>query len=132
MITLHPPFRKPVRTLDRSARRSRRIRTYSRYAELLHHPKVVIRESLTPLAAAVDAAPILKLCPANWDACIPATVTARADRTLATKNSLDNGVPSLKVKKRPGEEPQIAGNCKNKHRSMCAMFFSLQEPAMSE
>ena len=79
---------------------------YSRYAELLHHPKVLIRESSTPLAAAVDATPILKLCPANWDACIPATV--RADRTFATNKSLDNGVPSLKVKKGPGEEPRTA------------------------
>ena len=79
---------------------------YSRYTELLHHPKVLIRESSTPLAAAMDAALILKLCPANLDVCIPATV--RADHTLAVNNSLDNGVSFLKVKNGPREEPRTA------------------------
>ena len=36
---------------------------YSRYARLFHRPKVLTVESSRPLAAAVMAAPMRKLCP---------------------------------------------------------------------
>ena len=67
---------------------------------------VLIRESSTPRAAAVVAAPILKLCPANFDASKP--VFDSASLTLLTNCSRDKGRPSLNWKKGPGWLPRIA------------------------
>ena len=64
---------------------------YKRYAELSHLPNVFIRESSTPLAAAVDAAPIWKLCPENLLASIPDSL--RAFRTLLTNDARVSAVP---------------------------------------
>jgi len=47
------------------------VRIYNVYAELSHRPMVLINESWIPLLAAVVAAPILKLWPANWEAFTP-------------------------------------------------------------
>lgn len=58
-----------------------------------------MRESCSPLAAAVVAAPMRKLCPAYWEQSNPAA--ASADLTAATNRSLIRCLPSVNLKKAP-------------------------------
>ena len=48
---------------DTPERSLRGMRTYARYAELDHLPKILMTASSIPAAAADVAAPIRKLCP---------------------------------------------------------------------
>jgi len=88
---------------DRLARRSFGDRTYRRKAELCQRPKVWIVESSNPTKAAVVAAPIRKLCPANWSWGSP--MALRQARTRFVKPHFVTGFPVVSRKKGP------AGNC---------------------
>ena len=52
-----------VKVAENLARWSLGVFIYNVYAELFHHPSILIVESLIPFWAAVVAAPILTLCP---------------------------------------------------------------------
>ena len=85
-----------TRVFESWASSSLGIRTYLRYVELCHLPRVWMVESCMPLDLAVVAAPMQKLWPANLELSTPASL--RFFRNWATKRSLDSTEPSLNTK----------------------------------
>jgi len=62
---------------------------YTRYAELLHLPKVLITESFIPALAAAVAAPMRKLCLAKF--CSVRPVALSASLTLLVNEDFMSG-----------------------------------------
>ena len=69
----------PARVLATAHRDSRGVLMYAVYAELSQRPSVSMRESWMPRWAAVEAAPMQKLCPGYFEQLWPAE--DKADRT---------------------------------------------------
>jgi len=72
---------------------------YTRYAELLHLPKVLITEFSIPALAVAVAAPMRKLCPVKF--CSGRPVALSASLTLLVNEDFVSGRPSLNWKKGP-------------------------------
>ncbi len=94
---------EPARAFQILVRHSCGISIYSKYAELLHLPNVLIRGSSNPLSTAVVAAPFRKLCPAYWESFSPALV-----RAALTYSSLVRGRRSSNWKIGPATAPCTA------------------------
>ena len=101
------------------------------YAELFQRPIVWIRESSIPTVAAVVAAPIWKLCPANLSA--GRLAFFRASCTAFTKLSRVSGRPSFHMNKGPGFGPLVdiyESRAATGHRSLSVRPIVIWTPSL--
>ena len=110
------------------------VRMYTRYAELLHLPRVLITESSIPALAAAVAALMRKLCLAKF--CSGWPVALRASLTLLVNKDFVSGWPSWNWEKGPSLEPRIAIYCMiattgHKGQSVLPMYTSTPLPSWS-